>query len=138
MALYSRPRAVHQLIARQRFTRVANQRLQDRELAAGQRHRFVFAEHLAGAEVQFEFAERDHRLFLRRRARQFVSPAAQHRTDASQQLTRVERLRNVVVGADFQPHDAIDLFAFGGDHNDRHRVALAAQAAADGQPIFAR
>ncbi len=64
--------------------------------------------------------------------------SAQHRADTSQQLTRVERFRNVVVGADFQPHDAIDLFAFRGDHNDRHRVALATQTAADGQAVFAR
>ncbi|CCJ94451.1 Transcription accessory protein (S1 RNA-binding domain) [Cronobacter malonaticus 681] len=42
------------------------------------------------------------------------------------------------VREDFQPHDTIDLFAFRGDHDDRHRVALAAQTAADRKPVFTR
>ena len=42
-----------------------------------------------------------------------------------QQLPHAERLDEVVVGADFEPEDAIDLFATCRQHDDRHQVALA-------------
>ena len=117
---------------------MAHQRFQYREFTAGQRHRLIFAEHLAGAEVQLELTKGDNRFFLRRRAWQFVSLTAQYGADTGQQLARVERFWDVVVGADFQAHDTVNFFPFRRDHNDRHRVALAAQAAANGQAIFAR
>jgi len=75
---------------------------------------------------------------LRRRARQFVSLTTQHGADTGQQFTRVKWLRNIVVGADFQTNNTVNFFAFGGNHNDWHRVTLAAQAAANGQAVFAR
>ena len=40
--------------------------------------------------------------------------------NARRQLARVERLRQVIVRAYFQPHDAIDVLAAGGQQNDGH------------------
>lgn len=117
---------------------MTHQRLQDRKFAAGQRHRLVFTEHLAGAQVQFEFTKGDNRLFLRWRARQFIRLTTQHRPNTGQQFTRVKRLRNVVVSPDFQANDPVNLFTFRRHHNDRHRVALTAQTTANRETIFPR
>ena len=46
--------------------------------------------------------------------------APQDRLDASDQLARAERFRQIVVGADFEPDDAIDLLAQRGQHQHRH------------------
>ena len=57
--------------------------------------------------------------------------------DAGDQFARVERLGQVVVGAHFKPDDAVDLVAFGGEHDDRLLRFAGTQAAADRQAIFA-
>ena len=77
--------------------------------------------------------------FGRRRAGRgpFAMPA-QHRVNARDELARVERLRQVIVGAHLEADDAIDFLAFRRQHDDRHRFAGAAQSAADGQPVLAR
>ncbi len=63
--------------------------------------------------------------------------AAQHGVDARDQLARIERLGQVVVGAHLEADDAIDVLALGGQHDDRHRLARAAQAPADREAVFA-
>ena len=50
-----------------------------------------------------------------------LAVAAQHRVDARDELARIERLGEVVVGAHFQADDAIDVLALGRQHDDRHR-----------------
>ena len=50
---------------------------------------------------------------------------AQHGLDPGQQLARRVRLGDVVVGADLQPDDLVDLAVLGGQHDDRHGAALA-------------
>ena len=62
----------------------------------------------------------------------------QHRLDARHELARIERLREVVVGADFEPDDAVDVVAFRGQHDDRHVFVAAAQPPADRQTVLAR
>ena len=63
--------------------------------------------------------------------------AAQHALDAGQQLARVERLRDVVVGAHLEPDDAVDHRRGGRQHDDRDpRVALA-QVAREAQAVLA-
>ena len=57
--------------------------------------------------------------------------------DARQQLARVEGLGQVVVGADLEADDAVDVLDLGGEHDDRRRVVGRAQAAADRQAVFA-
>ena len=62
---------------------------------------------------------------------------AQHRAQPGQQLARRERLGDVVVGAQLEPHDAIGLVPARGQHDDGH-LALLADAPADLQPVHAR
>ena len=129
---------VHQLVAGQRLTRMANQCFQHCKLTAGERHRLIFTEHFTRTEVQFELTKRNDRFFLRRRARQFIRLTAQDCANTCQQFTRVKRFRDVIVSADFQSNDTVHFFALRRNHNDRHRVALAAQATANRQAIFSR
>jgi hypothetical protein len=49
------------------------------------------------------------------------SPSAQDRLDPQHELPRAERLRDVVVGAEFQAPDPVLLAALGGQHQDRNR-----------------
>ena len=46
--------------------------------------------------------------------------ATEHRADARRQLARAERLRDVVVGAELQPDDLVDLGVARREHHDRH------------------
>ena len=55
--------------------------------------------------------------------------AAQHRIDPGQQFTRVERLGEIVVRADFETDDAIGLVPLGGEH-DHRRLRLGTHLAA--------
>ena len=38
--------------------------------------------------------------------------------DTRQQFSRIERFRQVIVGAHLQTHDAVDVLALGGQHDD--------------------
>ena len=60
--------------------------------------------------------------------------AAQDRADAGDQLARVERLREVVVGADLEADDLVDVVVARRQHQDRHR-ARRAHVAADLEPV---
>ena len=61
----------------------------------------------------------------------------QHRPDTRQQLTRIERLCEIIIRPYFQPDDAIELFAPGRQHDNRHFGARS-QPSAERQPILAR
>ncbi len=82
--------------------------------------------HLTRREVQLEPPDAQPR---RRRG---GARAPQHRTDPRQQLAGVEGLGEVVVRADFEANDLVDIFALGGEHDDgqarplRRRADLAA------------
>lgn len=65
---------------------------------------------------------------FRRRSRHGVA-APQHGVDAGQQLARRERLAEVVVRADLQADDAVDLVAAGGEQDDGHIVVAGPQIA---------
>ena len=54
---------------------------------------------------------------------------AQHRVDARDQLARVERFGQVVVGAHLQADDAVDVLALRREHDDRDRRRLRRAAA---------
>ena len=49
---------------------------------------------------------------------------AHNRLDACNELPWIEWLRQVVVGAEFQAYDAIDVFAARREHDDRHIAGL--------------
>ena len=63
--------------------------------------------------------------------------AAEHCVDARDQLTGIEWLCEVVIGAHFQADNAIDVLALRRQHDDRDRLARPAQAAAYRQPVLA-
>ena len=63
--------------------------------------------------------------------------ASQDRLDPRHELARIERLRQVVVGADLEPDDLVDVVVAGGQHEDRDVRALA-HAAADVDPVQVR
>src|SRR3546814_14558446 len=69
---------------------------------------------------------------VRRRA----AAASQDGADTGQQFTRIERLAEIVVGAEFEADDAVDLVAFRRQHQDRQGI-VAAQPAADRQTDLA-
>ena len=56
--------------------------------------------------------------------------AAQHGLDARDQLARIERLAEIVVGADLKPDDAVDVLFQRGQKNDGYARALCPQVAA--------
>ena len=61
--------------------------------------------------------------------------AAQERLDPAHQLAQPERLGQVVVGAQLQADDLVDLVVAGGEHQDRHLGAGGAHAAEDLEPV---
>ena len=63
--------------------------------------------------------------------------APQDRADAREQLAERVGLGHVIVRADLQTDDFVDLGAFGGEHDDRH-AALLADAPAQGRAVDAR
>ena len=130
---------LHQLFARQRLARMTREHLQHREFTGGERNFLARLRQRARREVQRELAELEHLGGFRRRARQFGRRlAAQHRMNARHEFARVERLRQVIVGAHLEADDAIHVFTLRGEHDDRRAVVAAAQAAADRQAVFAR
>ena len=117
---------------------MAHQGFEHGELARGQRQFFAIFLQCAQAHVKRERPECDDFLVARRRARHLGDgAAAQHGMNARQQLARVEGLGQVVVGADFEADDAVNVFAFGRQHDDGRAVVRCAQAPADGQAVFA-
>src|SRR5664279_5828740 len=63
--------------------------------------------------------------------------AAQDCLDASGELARRERLRDVIVGAELETGDTIGLFIPRGEHQDRH-LRLRAHLPADLEAVDAR
>ena len=130
-------RQFEQALALHRASRVGDQRVEQRELAAGQRDDFAAARQLARAAIEAPVAEGDDAAVRIGRRRRLLA-AAQHGLDAGDQFARVEGLADIVVGAHFQPDDAVDRLVSRGEHDDRQRLATPAQAPAGGQPVLAR
>ena len=60
------------------------------------------------------------------------NPKAHH----GEELVGIDGLGEVVICPDFQTHDAVNIFAFGSEHDDRCAVVGCAQASADRQTVF--
>ena len=113
--------------------------LQDREFARRERHVFAVLLENARAEIEFEVAELHDFVVHRRRARRIgLRTAAQHGMNAGEQLSRIEGLRNVVVGAKLQAKDAVDVFAARREHDDGGLVLLRAKALENFEAVLAR
>jgi hypothetical protein len=61
---------------------------------------------------------------------------AQHSLDSRDQLARTERLHDIIVRANLEADDAVDLRAHSGQHDDRRPILLA-QLLAEHKPAFA-
>ena len=124
---------LHQRIARKHAARGPHQHLQNIEFEGGQLDRGPAGEDLSRARVE------RHAVHFQpargRRGARFIAP--QYGPDARRQFARVERLGQVVVGAQLQTHDAVHIVAARRQHHHRH-VALAAQPAQDFEAIDAR
>ena len=59
-----------------------------------------------------------------RRPPRSASRPAEDRLDPEQELARAERLHDVVVGADLEADDAVDLLALRGEHDHRQRAIV--------------
>ena len=97
---------------------IAHQHFEHVELDAGQRE-------LAPAPLRAAlFRPQDERADLERPAARTGLRTAQDRAQARDELARRAGLGHVVVRAELQPHDAIDVVAARGEHHDRHAARL--------------
>ncbi len=127
-----------QLLARERLPRMLDEDLHQRELAGREMDRRVAAGQRPCREIQRERPEGDLALGRRRTGSPPIGLAAQDGMDARDELARIERLRQVVVGTHLEPDDAVDLFALRGQHDDRDALARAAYPPADREAVLAR
>src|SRR6202044_4062727 len=74
----------------------------------------------AGACIQSDVVQQDRNgsWQLRRRP---TNGSAQHCVDPRGELARIEWFREIVVGADFESHNAVNIVAMRGEHDDGDR-----------------
>src|SRR6266540_4831508 len=104
------PDPAHDLFAGENAPRVAGDEPEEVELARSQPQRRAVLRHLARRRVDDESVEGES--LLRDRLR-LGTP--EHGADAGRELARGERLRDVVVGAELEPDDAVGLLTAGGE-----------------------
>src|SRR6185295_3326940 len=119
---------VHQRVARQYAAGVFRKRHDELVLQRGQRPFGAVEAHRARIAIDFETAEAQH---ARPRGR---VGAPQERAQPGEQLARLERLRKIVVRADFEADYAVHGLAARREHEDR-RVPLGPQAPAHLQAV---
>ena len=107
---------VHQLLARQRASGILGERDQQVELIAG--HRAVAPVDPDGARARIDLQPAEPQDALGRRHAAAAPP--QDGLQPGEQLARIERLRQIVVGAELEADDAVGLLALGGQHQHRH------------------
>jgi hypothetical protein len=129
-------RQFEQAFALHRLAGVGDERIEQREFAAGQRHRLAVARQLAAAALECPVAEA-HNAASRVRRRWRARAAAQHGFDAGDQFARVEGFAEVIVGAHFEADHAVDRLVARGQHDHRSRLAACAQASAGGETVLA-
>ena len=98
---------------------------QDAVLGAGEVHRLSGQLDLPRQRIDLQVADGDAGLLVRLHVR-----SAQNRLDAADELARRERLGHVVVGAELEAQDAVDLVAARRQHDDRD-AGVRAQVAGD-------
>src|SRR5581483_7132816 len=112
------PDAVYQLAAGEHSAAVAHQVLEKIKLLERQRDRLTIDRHDVTFDVHAHRTRLEHAVGATEVVG--VGAAAQHRANAGDQLARGVRLGDVVVGAEFQPDDLVDLAVAGRHHDHRH------------------
>ena len=125
------PHEREQLVAGEHLARVADEDVEQVELAAGERELAARARRDVAARVDDDVARHV-------RARALLAAAAQQRLQARGQLGDRERLDEVVVGARLQPGDAVLDLVARGQHADGDVDPVAAQPAHDADAVEAR
>src|SRR6266849_32702 len=135
-----------QALAREHPLRIGRENLEQAEFGSGQR---MFIALVVAQRLRLEiepFRSEPHQLVFRRlRSRGFrrcrVRPdrrtAPQYRANPRHQFTQFTGLCDVIVGAEFQPDDAVDWACGGRQHDDRD-IGAAFQIADDGKPVLLR
>ena len=126
-----RPGLVEQLVARQRVARVAEEALEERELARSQ------IDGPPATVTRRRASSRTIGPLVRCRAVRAGgrARAASERTQPSRQLLVGEGLRQVVVGAGVEAGDAVVERVAGGQHDDRRRAAAGPEPTRDLEPV---
>ncbi len=114
------PHAVEDLLTRERESRSLGEELQQIEFLARERHRRLADAHLAAADVD---RDRTDLQDLGRGRRAVGAP--QHGLHPGDQLGGRKRFRDVVVRAELEAEDPVDLGVTGGQEDDRDRRGLA-------------
>ena len=96
---------------------VAGEMVQDAVLNGRQIHRFVVDLYFARGVVNPKRPRLEGWAFVRRGLR---LGTAQHGADACEQLGVRERLSDIIVSAEFETLDLVDLLVARGEHHDRH------------------
>ncbi len=122
---------------REDVARPRSERPEQAELVARELERAAVVAHLHPAFVDDDRPARDRRRRARRRGalrRTRRAAPAQDAAHARDQLARRERLGDVVVGAELEADDAVDLVAARSEEDDRHVAVRLAQAPEDLEP----
>ncbi len=122
---------------REHLVRIVDENLQQREFTVAQREPCVVTRQGARGEVEFERPEVIRLACFGRAGGRRPAPA-QHRLDASEQFARIERFRQIVVGAERQADDAVRHGAACRDENHRNVVAGGAQRGKRAQTVSVR
>src|ERR1700681_3501168 len=97
--------ALHQSISRDNAPRIAHELFQDVEFKRRNLYWFAVADHFASAGIQQDA------VYFHAATVLLVFGPAQYGLDARSQLARVERLRQIVVGAELQSDDSIHVLS---------------------------
>src|SRR6185369_3770174 len=112
------PDPLEQLVASEDLARVADEEREQVERLRLDRQRLAVPQEAVAGEVDLDPLEIDDR--RRRLDRDSLFGAAEEGPDPGRQLAQAEWLRDVVVGAQLEPDDLIELRALCREHHDRH------------------
>ncbi len=128
------PDALQQLVAREHEAAVIEELPEQVELLRRELHLDPVDRRLAAARIDAEVAVGDH---LGLEIAPLGRGPAQDRLDPSDELARIERLRQVVVGTDLEPDDLVHVLVASGQHQDRD-IGCLAQTPAHLDPVDVR
>ena len=111
--------------------------LEHGEFSSRQRHALSIASEFPGGEIDFNVAKTERSVITGRSPGNYRNAATQHGLNSSDQFTWVERFWQIVVGAHFQPDDAIDFVPLGRQHDDGLLWVAGTDASTERQAVFA-